>query len=100
MKIVLSMSNLFWTPVYEKGIIQDMVVVAKRTHLVALNAIRISGSLDMYHLSTRSLESLQTLNSGWRPFGSLDFAANIAYSSTLIEFFFSYTSSSTLYTAQ
>ena len=28
---------LFWPPVYEKGIIQDMVVVVKRTHLVALN---------------------------------------------------------------
>ena len=52
-----------------------------------------------YNLSTRSQQSLQTSTSSWRPFGSLDFEAEIAYSSTLIELFVSYTSSSTLYTA-
>ena len=34
---------LFRSPVYEKGIVQDMVVVVKRAHLVALNEERFSG---------------------------------------------------------
>ena len=42
------LSNLFWRPVYEKRIIQDMVVILKGTHLVALIAKQISDSLKCY----------------------------------------------------
>ena len=64
------MSNLFRRPVYEKGIIQDMVVVAKRTHLVALYAIRISGSLDItYQLEVKSPSRPRLLAGG--PLGLL-----------------------------